>query len=423
MSGFDYRPQHHNDRRERRGGERGRDSNAEPVPASSAQPLRRDELAFQRQMAIQSAQSISTRTFGGQLSLSALNPSRSTQNQGSGRNQMMTSLAPPRHEEVNGASSRFDPLGIGRDSHPLPRLSSKGAGENQSPQEQTRRLRHGAVMERALNLLGHDQSKFERFRSLVSSYQNTSTSASELINDFFSLFDTSPSELGKLIKELAEIYETESKRSDLLKAWNDWRAVNEDYPALPRPTGIPMSSSTSTLGSGGTRVLRLKSSTAQSSRSSVSRQESWGSQNMESNSFPPMVSSRTPNTTTTRPLSKKLITTPWIHPSASSSSSSPSRQSSSRPPGSRSATTDTTSTEAFPALPVTAKPVSTILGYGTRVVRRDLGQGNVSHNAWSLAGSSDMALGSHGASGTSDLDPAGKKKGKGNKKQTLFHFG
>ncbi|KAH0259093.1 hypothetical protein KCU71_g21306, partial [Aureobasidium melanogenum] len=72
ISGFDYRAPHQQDRpqrnnRERRGGGRGRDPNADPLPVSSAQPMGRAELAYQRQMAIQSAQSVTTRSFGGQL--------------------------------------------------------------------------------------------------------------------------------------------------------------------------------------------------------------------------------------------------------------------------------------------------------------------------------------------------------------------
>ena len=51
-----------------RGRGRGRDPNAELPPARTEQPLRRDELAYQRTLAVQSAQSTTSRTFGGQLS-------------------------------------------------------------------------------------------------------------------------------------------------------------------------------------------------------------------------------------------------------------------------------------------------------------------------------------------------------------------
>src|SRR5699024_1879292 len=135
-----------------------------------------------------------------------------------------------------------------------------------TPQEQARRLRHMAVIERASNLLRNDQAKLGEFRTRVSNYRTSLISATELIDAFFSLCDTTSSELGKLIKELAEIYEDDSKRTTLLKAWNDWRAINEDYPALPGPGGLLPGMSPDTVngsGAGGNRVLRLKSSTAQ----------------------------------------------------------------------------------------------------------------------------------------------------------------
>ena len=50
-----------------------------------------------------------------------------------------------------------------------------------------------------------------------------------------------------------------------LKAWNDWRAINEDYPSLPGPSGVLPGSSAAAAGSGGRRVLKLKNSTTQSS--------------------------------------------------------------------------------------------------------------------------------------------------------------
>ncbi|KAL8865999.1 MAG: hypothetical protein Q9174_006561, partial [Haloplaca sp. 1 TL-2023] len=70
ISGFDYRTPYNGSRggRRERQGRPGRDPNTEALPPSSAQPLRRDELAYQRQMAIHSAQSVAPRTFGGQLS-------------------------------------------------------------------------------------------------------------------------------------------------------------------------------------------------------------------------------------------------------------------------------------------------------------------------------------------------------------------
>ena len=90
-------------------------------------------------------------------------------------------------------------------------------------------------MDRAAAMLHKDASKITDFRTRVSSYRTSTITASQLIDSFFTLFDVSSADLGKLVKELADIYETEAKRAGLLKAWNDWRAINEDYPSLPAP--------------------------------------------------------------------------------------------------------------------------------------------------------------------------------------------
>lgn len=254
LSAFDYRTPYQ-PQRQRRGAGRGRDPNAETLPTSSAQPLRRDEIAYQRQMAVQSAQSVSTRSFGGQLT----------------RNDTQTVQAPPR--SGNATPARSPPA----QSSPVPELQNLSLmvdSATATPQERARNLRHTAVIERASNLLRNDQAKLGEFRTKVSNYRTSTILATELIDAFFSLFDTSSAELGKLIKELADIYEDESKRTSLLQAWNDWRAINEDYPALPGPGGLLPGMSPSTVngsGAGGNRVLRLKSSTAQSSRSAVGR--------------------------------------------------------------------------------------------------------------------------------------------------------
>ncbi|KAI9785230.1 MAG: hypothetical protein M1816_000478 [Peltula sp. TS41687] len=445
MSGFDYRTQHSQDgrgnRREGRGaGGRGRDPNAEPVPASTAQPLRRDELAFQRQMAIQSAQSISTRTFGGQLSSSAR-----PQPSGNRTNQVPTPSGSSRAGNADGDLLSLSRPSLEQDSSSaLDRSlgSNTITSENLSFQDRARRQRHEAVMERALNLLKHDRSKFEAFRSIVSSYQNTSIPGSKLIDSFQSIFDTSSKGLGKLLNELAEIYETEDKRKGLLQAWNDWKALNdsEDYPALAAgPSGVPANSASSLLGGGGgTRVLKLKSSTAQSSRSAVNRRESWGSQISQTsngNRFPSLAAATAGASTAGQQRSgakqtQMKTTTPWTSLATTSSrpSPSPSRQPSSKPPGSGSTSVNLALQDAFPALPETAKPVSTIFGYGFGAVRRDGGRAPAT-NPWGTGGMVANGNGNGASKDTSQAEPnsdtelSNRKKGKASKKQTLFHFG
>lgn len=412
MSTFDYRTPYQPER-QRRGAGRGRDPNAEPLPVSSAQPLRRDELAFQRQLAIQSAQSVSTRTFGGQLT-----PSDS-----------QTSRAPARPAAAGPTPTEAAAAARASPNPPVSAMENLTITTDLSPQEQARRLRHAAVIERASNLLRNDQTKIAEFRTKVSNYRASAISATDLIDAFFSLFDTSSTELGKLIKELADIYEDEGKRAALLKAWNDWRAINEDYPALPGPSGVLPGLSPGTVngaGAGGKRVLRLKSSTAQSSRSAVG-----------GNPFPPLSASTSAPRT-----SGPTTTTVWGTAGPSTSATSrPSPSTTTRPTAASSASASSSSTrpnpsdaEAFPALPAAPKPNVLMAGLTRGTVRWD-DRRSPTPSAWGTGpGPSASASASANTSGTeTDGDVqgdgnlngnAGGKKGKGRKgKQTLFHFG
>lgn len=410
ISSFDYRTpyQPQRQRRDGRGAGRGRDPNSEPLPPSSAQPMRRDEMAYQRQMAVQSAQSVSTRSFGGQLTPSDVQTVRAPARPAAPSRPTSSSRNPP--------VSAMETLNIEADNVPT------------TPQEQARRLRHASVIERASTLLQNDPTKISNFRSKVSSYQASVITATNLIDSFFSLFDTSSSELGKLVKELADIYEDESKRSALLKAWNDWRAINEDYPALPGPSGILPGLSPNTVngsGGGGKRVLRLKSSTAQSSRSAVGR--SGGGSNpfdsssrsrnnpaSDTNPFPPL--SSTSNAASKRGAGGAAWGT--VTPQPRSSRASPA---SSHPPsrsGTPAARKPAGGSDAFPALPAAPKPNTLMAGLTRGTVRW-----NNSESPGASAWSGDTNALASDPEPATDGDGGKKGKGKKGKGQLLFHFG
>jgi ribosome assembly protein 4 len=427
LSGFDlrtpYQPQRRGGREDRdsRGTGRGRDPNAEPLPMSSAQTLSRAELAYQRQMAVQSSQSVSNRTFGGQLTQSAATPAP----------------RPPRAQQQN------QPL------PPVENLTLDVVPQNpvnMTPHDQARALRHEAVTTRATALLKNDKTKLSQFRTHVSAYRSGTSSATNLIDSFFALFDCPSAELGKLIRELADLYEDETKRQSLLQAWNNWRSINEDYPDLPGPSGtFPGVSNGGTGASSGRRVLTLKKSTAQSSRSAVSREGSWGSVTTNGTSrdpFPALgaanASSRKPSTPATwgtnstasnsRPVSRPVTT-------GASSARSLNRN----PP-------PTQSSEMFPSLPAAPKPNVMMSGFNTRGSVRWLssssrnspagsGANTPAASPWANGGltptpaQAAAAMASAAASG--NLAPndgegaAGQRKGKKGKGkgETLFHFG
>lgn len=428
MAAFNYRDPYIQERRgggsqreqrEGRGRGRGRDPNTEPIPASSAQPLRRDEQAFQRQLAISSAPGASARTFGGQLTAAPTPPAARLP---PGARSPPSIIAPP----------------------PTSSASADITATEVTPQEQARQLRHGAVIERAAILLQNDQLKLSQFRNHISSFKNNSITATALINGFFALFsDTSSTALGTLIREAADLYEDKNKADALRTAWNDWRAINEDYPSLPGPSipsgSIPLgwaqaSSSSSTTQSGAAktnRVLKLKSSTAASSRSSVSQTRSWGTASAASSSANPFPGLPPPSSAppSNRTGSGKVNTVPWA-PTSSAPSSNPSSAPTSRPASTgpaRGGMARGRGTDMFPALPPAPKPQSTIFGYGSGMVRRDGlgGSGKAPSSPWGASGSNGGSGAASEVEGGPDEGDIGKGKKKGNKgkKQVIMNWG
>jgi hypothetical protein len=347
-------------------------------------------------MAIQSAQSVTTRTFGGQLTSEG--PALAARPPANRPIPETTTARIPSHQPPTPALSSLSLQPSSTTTEAIPPATT--------PQALARQHRHTYVITRATSLLAFP-SAVTTFRSLVSQYQNSTISAPALLDAFFTLFPSSvsPSELGTLIKELADIYESETKRNDLLKAWNDWRAINEDYPALP---GAPSASSSSgnPHSGGGARVLRLKNSTQQSSRSSVSRQGSWGT---NGEAFPAIPAASRPSAV--RTTASRVAVSPARHTTPS------------LPPA-----------DSFPALPAAKKPLSTALGSGFGAVRRDAGGAAKVQNAWSRGGSnagsaaaSDAeggGVGSGAEGGNGGGASGGKKKGGKNKKgQMLYQWG
>ncbi|KAK4129903.1 hypothetical protein BT67DRAFT_452828 [Trichocladium antarcticum] len=434
LSNFDLRQRYEQERRGPGGRDqqrrRGPDPNAEALPASSAQPLRRDQLAFQRQMALQT---------GGSQPAASPGPRPTPPAQG-----------PPRAQAGPPIIDAMENLGVSD-------LSSL------SQEQRANLTRHGAVIERAANLLGTDATKMAAFRSHISTYNRGSMKPEQLIDAFFALFsETSANALGTLVREVADLFQDKQKAEALRKAWQNWRAINEDYPSLPGLGGMH-GATTSTTGWAtaastsnpavqrpqagaqqsrlSTRVLKLKNSTRRGSVISL------GSSSTSSTS--------TPTTTTTTTTTAAATPTP-SRPAAASTISSgrgaavsatafpslpsarpaqkqqpnqprwiggPSTASASAPP-----TTTTTTTmappprggpgrkpseDAFPALPAAPRPQTTIFGYGGgRATGFSWGGG-----AGEGAGAGE---GGGGAGGGQGQGQGGKKK---SKKQVLVHWG
>ena len=391
ISNFDYRTPYIEPRGGRRGGRgRGRDPNAEPLPASSVQPLRRDELAYHRSVELQNRQ------------LAAARPPSQVPS------------PDPGIQETSGPQQTI--------SAPLSQVGHLSLNDaSPTPQDQARRIQHNAVIDRASTILKNDPLKITEFRNRVSSYRTSAITATELIDTFFALFDCSSADLGKLIKELADIYENEKKRTDLLGAWNDWRAINEDYPSLPGPSGdLPTTAPNTT--SGGRRILKLKSSTAQSSRSPANRRTWAGtggvsSSSTSSNAFPSLTPAKATGT-------GRIGATPGAQPWAASSASTPSLQPQSIPRSTTSSVAPPRGVDAFPALPAAAKPNTHMTGLHHGAVRWDT-KSLAPVNPWSAANSAGNSAVTSGDEGEIEADGVtkGGKKGKKGKQTVMMKWG
>ncbi|KAF1815930.1 hypothetical protein P152DRAFT_471303 [Eremomyces bilateralis CBS 781.70] len=398
ISSFAYSDFQPPQRGHRQGGGRGRgrDPNADALPPSSAQPLRRDEMAYHRQLAIQGAQNEVSRTFGGALTASP----------GPAFAASAGSSDAPTTVSVRPSAGR-----IQRPPTEAPAPPAIDSRNPPSPRTAARSLRHNALIGRVARLLSDPESGLTTFQSLIASFKSGAISGSDLITGIFDLTSSaSRSEVGKVINELVDIFEIEPKKQELRSAWNDWKAMHEDYPSLPvmsEPgSSRPLPSST-WAGAGSGRVLKLKSSTARSARRAG-----------VADTFPTL-SAASKKTKNARPTN-----TPWVSlPTPSPAAPSTSRPTRDVPAIIRSP--KPTGGDSFPALPPAAKPVSSVFspGYRGNAVLRAPGNANgASSNAWGSRGNENNTQAAQGSlDGMGAEGDAGGKARKG--KKVLMKFG
>ncbi|VBB81183.1 Putative zinc finger protein [Podospora comata] len=430
MSNFDLRQRYEQERGAPRGGRnqerrRAPDPANEPIPASSAQPLRRDEIAFQRQMAIQSGAANRAPPPG-----PAPGPSRPP---------------PPAIAAARAAAAAT--------TAPIDAMENLSITDWSSlTQEQRASLaRHNAVVERASNLLGNNENKIATFRQYISNYNRGSMNPTQLIDAFASLFADTSSDtaLGTLVREVAELFEDKKKGEALRAAWQNRRARTQDreeeYPSLPGLGGMH-GATTSTTGwataaaptrvtlhnngaaANSNRVLKLKNSTRRGSvgnasvMSFASASSGGGGRGVAASSaaaFPALPSASRPAPAqpswtaggSSAPPAPKTTTASHVGTGAVKRGPPP----------------QTNSSDAFPALPAAPKPKTTIFGYGRGVVRRDFGVSRDTGFSW--GGGAASGSGNAGGAGEEvqqqqDGGQGGQGgKGKKGKKQVLAHWG
>lgn len=91
-------------------------------------------------------------------------------------------------------------------------------------------------MERAISVFRGNATKMKSFRDDVSKFRRGDVSGVDLVDMLWSLCDVSSKELGTLINEVAELFEDEKKKLELVKAWNNWKAIVSRHLFLPYRT-------------------------------------------------------------------------------------------------------------------------------------------------------------------------------------------
>ena len=133
-----------------------------------------------------------------------------------------SSTAPSRRVVDN-----FPPLSTGRASAPptvsAPPAPTRTPAPSNLPPEVA--ARHSKVLEKATQLLNNDTEKLAQFKSQVSSFRHSESTATDLIDRLWDIFNAKLDEFGKLITSTADLfdYDAKSKRTELLGAWNDWK--------------------------------------------------------------------------------------------------------------------------------------------------------------------------------------------------------
>lgn len=439
LSDFSYRQPYEHERRstnnQRNYRERGigirRDLAMEYTIPINSQPLRRDEQAYRRQLAIGSSQPSSSTNIGHQSTTSILQDTR---------------VKEPRPNQSLGPVSNTGSRTKNSSDNP------NSVQTNFSLSERVRSLRHAAVNERISLLLKKDSSKISQYHSSLSRYIDGKSTGRTVVEDFFCIFaDISTSALDTLVTEISESMEDQNKADELRTAWNNWRAINENYPSLPAASHSTEGSGllqwatrnrgASPLEPGRSTSTSVKKSKTQSAATPFPPSRSWdpvsrstgtigeGSsigRNRNMNEFPSLrsqvsqdaiASRKSPSKTWASSTKKKSTSIP--NGSKIADSNSKKACNSSGGMSSRMKIQD----EAFPALPILSKLENNTSGQKRIIVKKN--SGGPPENAWRENEQAISGIRSihETANQEAESSKQGKKKGNKTKKQVLIGWG
>ncbi|EEB07645.1 ubiquitin-protein ligase E3 [Schizosaccharomyces japonicus yFS275] len=187
--------------------------------------LSREEMARLRQEEYMREQQARNQSFGFGLT-SAPTPrstARVVASSGNRRNNALRSEDFPSLDSLNQRNQRSGastPSATASHAHSpvLSRMASP------SPMAMDVKAQHQQIIDRILRLTNNNENALSEFKFAVSSYRGDVMSAEEMLNRIGKLVPQAAEHLSPVINQLSSLFENEEKGSELIRAWNNWRA-------------------------------------------------------------------------------------------------------------------------------------------------------------------------------------------------------
>ncbi|KAF9934743.1 hypothetical protein FBU30_000601 [Linnemannia zychae] len=128
------------------------------------------------------------------------------------------------------------------------------AGSNVSSETLSK---HSALQERVQQYLQGTNNSLSQFRTLTTQFRNSQIPGNQYVASLSSLFGTDLDKTGKVVHGLYEVLDSESKKSELMRVWHDYKTVQSQFPSL-ESTSSPTMADIATPST--RRVLVIKSS-------------------------------------------------------------------------------------------------------------------------------------------------------------------
>ncbi|KAG0265954.1 hypothetical protein DFQ27_000262 [Actinomortierella ambigua] len=92
--------------------------------------------------------------------------------------------------------------------------------------------KHAALQDRVQQYLKGTTHSLSQFRQLTTQYRNTQIPANQYVASLASLFFNDMDKTGKVIQGVHEVLDSEAKKTELLRNWHDYKAVQNQFPSL-----------------------------------------------------------------------------------------------------------------------------------------------------------------------------------------------